>query len=532
MAAVVATSYETFGPPEIQPEEVELIRPLGSGAFGTVWLGRCRAIEVAVKVPNVNRKITQRQLEAFQAEVKIMSKIFHPHVALFMGASTTSPDKIRIVSERLEGDVEHLIQDKTKELPLFSRMKMVRDAATGMAWLHGGSPVCLHRDFKTSNLLYDANYNVKVCDFGLSQLFEKGQKLLDEKRPKGTPLYMAPEVWLGKEFNEKADVYSFGIVLWELLMREAAFAHHSSIDEFKKAITQDGERPPIPADCISSLRELMTRCWDKDPNLRPYFPEICDKLNEVCIEAAIRDRNGAALWKKYFAKKEWVPWEEFVAALYGALHLSAVADLGPNHSPVTDELLNLRCLRALLAERRDNKDVVGILRFGELLGWFGPLQAPATLGNTLMDQMRIIMSHPFVPRQPNAPLSPDCWFFGYIGPDAAQRILSVQSAGTFLVRFSSNAQNPTWYTISKVSSDKKVRSIRIEHEPGGEWIVRDDKQQPHRYATLPALIHNATFLHLAKAAPGSPYQYLFASAPNAIGGYERDKAAAEEDEMK
>jgi hypothetical protein len=83
-----------------------------------------------------------------------------------------------------------------------------------------------------------------------------------------------------------------------------------------------------------------------------------------------------------------------------------------------------------------------------------------------------------------------------------------------------------------------------------EWIVRDDKQQPHRYATLPALIHNATFLHLAKAAPGSPYQYLFASAPNAIGGYERDKvttfgvclpriayapylqAAAEEDEMK
>jgi hypothetical protein len=52
-----------------------------------------------------------------------------------------------------------------------------------------------------------------------------------------------------------------------LLMREAAFAHHSSIDEFKKAITQDGERPPIPADCITSLRELMTRCWDKDPNL-------------------------------------------------------------------------------------------------------------------------------------------------------------------------------------------------------------------------------------------------------------------------
>ena len=60
---------------------------------------------------------------------------------------------------------------------------------------------------------YDKNGTVKVCDFGLSQLFEKGQKIMDEKRPKGTPLYMAPEVWLGREFNEKADVYRYGDAL-------------------------------------------------------------------------------------------------------------------------------------------------------------------------------------------------------------------------------------------------------------------------------------------------------------------------------
>lgn len=97
---------------------------------------------------------------------------------------------------------------------------------------------------------------------------------MDEKRPKGTPLYMAPEVWLGREFNEKADVYrcalfvgvvccyclllmfiyicSFGIVLWELLSREPAFAHHSSLEEFKVAITVNNERPTIPADCLPS----------------------------------------------------------------------------------------------------------------------------------------------------------------------------------------------------------------------------------------------------------------------------------------
>lgn len=71
-----------------------------------------------------------------------------------MGACTSGPEKIRIVSELLVGDVEHLIQDKTKDLSLYFRMKMAKDAAMGMAWLHGGTPVCLHRDFKTSNLLY------------------------------------------------------------------------------------------------------------------------------------------------------------------------------------------------------------------------------------------------------------------------------------------------------------------------------------------------------------------------------------------
>lgn len=60
---------------------------------------------------------------------------------------------------------------------------------------------------------YDKNGTVKVCDFGLSQLFEKGQKIMDEKRPKGTPLYMAPEVWLGREFNEKADIYRCGYLI-------------------------------------------------------------------------------------------------------------------------------------------------------------------------------------------------------------------------------------------------------------------------------------------------------------------------------
>ena len=84
-----------------------------------------------------------------------------------------------------------------------------------MRRLHGSNPQCIHRDLKTSNLLVDENNRIKLCDFGLSQIKQRGEKLLDPKDgAKGTPLWMAPEVLAGKEFSEKADVYRCGLSLY------------------------------------------------------------------------------------------------------------------------------------------------------------------------------------------------------------------------------------------------------------------------------------------------------------------------------
>ena len=99
---------------------------------------------------------------------------------------------------------------------------MARDAAKGMAWLHGSNPVFIHRDLKTSNLLVGEDWNIKICDFGLSQIKKRGEHYLRDgmEGAKGTPLWMSPEVMSGEHFNEKADIYSFGIVLWEILTRK------------------------------------------------------------------------------------------------------------------------------------------------------------------------------------------------------------------------------------------------------------------------------------------------------------------------
>jgi serine/threonine protein kinase len=89
-----------------------------------------------------------------------------------------------IVTELLEGDLESILRNPNYPISLFDRMKMARDAAQGIAWLHGSNPVIIHRDLKSSNLLFDKNKRIKVCDFGFSQLFQRGKKMVDKKARK------------------------------------------------------------------------------------------------------------------------------------------------------------------------------------------------------------------------------------------------------------------------------------------------------------------------------------------------------------
>lgn len=115
--------------------------------------------------------------------------------------------------------------------------------------------------------------------------------------------FTSPEVMLGERFNEKADTYSFGIVLWELLTTESPFPNHTEVKPFMRAVALEGERPIIPTECPNSLASLMKDCWKKEMSERPSFIEICDRLDTVMIDSAISDFNGNAFWKKYFTSK-------------------------------------------------------------------------------------------------------------------------------------------------------------------------------------------------------------------------------------
>jgi len=263
-----------------------------------------------------------------------MSKLYHPNVCLFMGASVI-PGKVKIVTELMQGDVEKLLKQQT-DLSLSARLKMAKDAAQGMAWLHGNTPPVIHRDLKTANLLYDENMRIKVCDFGLSETKPEGKEKYD-RQPKGTPLYMAPEVMKGESITVKVDVYSFGIIMWEVLTGQEAFSNFDNFDDFYKAVVIKHHRPPIPDDVTPELRLLLEDCWAPEPTKRPDFTEIVERLetiraaaalreDELAVERMLDDELAANMWKTHFLGQTSVEWARFAEQLYKVIGLELPND--------------------------------------------------------------------------------------------------------------------------------------------------------------------------------------------------------------
>eukprot|EP01117_Protostelium_nocturnum_P003488 TRINITY_DN1454_c0_g1_i1.p1 TRINITY_DN1454_c0_g1~~TRINITY_DN1454_c0_g1_i1.p1 ORF type:complete len:539 (+),score=132.21 TRINITY_DN1454_c0_g1_i1:174-1790(+) len=482
-----------LGPPEVDPEEIEIEEEIGVGSFGKVFRGRCRQKPVAVKLLH-KQNFDKRTLLAFRREVKIMSKIFHPNICLFMGACLV-PGKCMMITELLpKGDLETMLHDPKITIGIVTRMKMARDAALGMNWLHCSNPVFIHRDLKSSNLLVDNNMNVKVCDFGLSQLIPRDQKVKDRQNAKGTPLWMAPEVMMFQEFNEKCDVYSFGIVLWELLTRQEPFSQYHSFDKFKEAVCTKKERPPIPPETVPSLRDLINLCWAPDQNTRPSFKDIINALDFIIVDCAIRDERGNSFWKANFLKREDIAWLEFLDKFI------PYVGLADDHQRDN----NIRALRALLVESKkdDGIEIVSIEQFGKVLDWFAigntAEERDPRQTETIFDRVRELLSK--------------SWFHGEISTqEANQKLNALPVAGAYLVRFSST--HPGSYTISSMPNQGgPVKHQRVSYVPGQGFVLNGVTRQ-----SLEEVIGDSDTLMIP--CPGSKYQSLFADQSVDLMGY-------------
>jgi serine/threonine protein kinase len=150
-------------------------------------------------------------------------------------------------------------------------------AARGMAYLHSGKPPVLHRDLKSANLLLDESYTTKVCDFGLSRLKAQERSMTGNC---GTVQWMAPEVLANMSYNEKADIFSYGIILWELLSRECPYDGMTPIQCALAVLNRD-KRPEIPKWCPPGFHALIKACVKKDPEQRPSFEQILEAIDAM-----------------------------------------------------------------------------------------------------------------------------------------------------------------------------------------------------------------------------------------------------------
>eukprot|EP01095_Lingulamoeba_sp_RSL-Kostka_P012223 TRINITY_DN479_c0_g1_i2.p1 TRINITY_DN479_c0_g1~~TRINITY_DN479_c0_g1_i2.p1 ORF type:complete len:455 (-),score=155.91 TRINITY_DN479_c0_g1_i2:272-1636(-) len=424
---------------------------------------------------------TEEERQAIREEVSIMSKIYHPNIVLFMGACTLEGNDLMIVTEKMPTDLETLILTENNKFTLFQRLNFAKDAALGMNWLHSSNPIFIHRDLKLSNLLVDNNYKVCVCDFGLAQMKPKEVNNL-EYDPHGSPLYMAPEVFVG-DYNEKCDIYSFGIVLWEIYTCEQAFEQVSdNLPAFIHAVCDENFRPEIPDDCPESLTELMEDCWQKYPQDRPTFTQIIKRLDDIMTEVAIGDPTGIEIWKSLFSGKGSVNFDDFKEVLCDMLGI-------PTPSPSD---IQFKCLESVLAEESKdvmcNDMVVNIEKFGSVCAWFGPL-SESNDPRSLLRRMENILKQK--------------WFHGDITTVEAEDRLTSQNKGTFLIRFSTSS--PGCFTISHINKQKQLTHQRVTHVPSKGFYFWDNC-----YPDLKTLIRDQRKKqYFVQPAGGSKYLKLF-----------------------
>ncbi|CAL5192451.1 unnamed protein product [Lathyrus oleraceus] len=257
---------------------------IGEGAHGKVYQGRYVDRIVAIKVLQRGSTSEERaSLEnRFAREVNMMSRVHHDNLVKFIGAC--KDPLMVIVTELLPGMSlrKYLTSIRPKPLDLHVAINFALDIARAMDWLHANG--IIHRDLKPDNLLLTANQkSVKLADFGLAREESVTEMMTAET---GTYRWMAPELYSTvtlrqgekKHYNNKVDVYSFGIVLWELLTNRMPFEGMSNLQAAYAAAFKQ-ERPKIPDDVSPDLAFVIQSCWVEDPNMRPSFSQIIRMLN-------------------------------------------------------------------------------------------------------------------------------------------------------------------------------------------------------------------------------------------------------------
>lgn len=267
----------------IDRDDITLHQAIGRGAAGVVFKGVLRGSEVAVK--RLMADATSADIvDEFELESAIMAGLRHPNIVLFMGSCFVPETKeMLLVMEFMEkGSLNDVLNNNKISLPFELVLHIALHAAKGMCFLHQSSPPIIHRDLKSHNILLDDKWNARISDFGITRIKNLNNKKNTKQHIKsmGTIYWTAPEVFEGHEHTEKSDCYSFGIVMWELVYRRIPYAGREPM-AVALEVARSQLRPSIDNNIDATYKELMMECWAHNPDDRPDFDRIMQRLRAM-----------------------------------------------------------------------------------------------------------------------------------------------------------------------------------------------------------------------------------------------------------
>jgi tRNA A-37 threonylcarbamoyl transferase component Bud32 len=264
-------------------DAIKLVKKIGEGAFGEVYMadfiGPSSEVQVAVKT--MREEVSREARIKFMKEARLMRKLQHPNIVKILGVAVHE-HPIMIVIELCVGGslLNHLRKNKNK-LTSECKLRFCLEAASGLAYLEKQN--FIHRDIAARNCLLSDKNELKISDFGMS---DDRKQFTDDKLSKVPVKWLAPETMQTKVYNNKTDVWSFGVLVYEIYADGSEpYPGLTNIQTRAKIIVQN-YRMDMPKDTPPGVSKLISKCWSTDPNARPTFEKIQETLKQLVDKKA------------------------------------------------------------------------------------------------------------------------------------------------------------------------------------------------------------------------------------------------------
>ena len=278
--------------------EKSLTKCIGSGGFGSVYLGTFKGKQVAVKKlpPFVDLRSGnsegQSAYDALIREISLASRFASDRLVKVYGACTDDRNKCCLIMELMRGgNLYQRIHDKRRRrMTYIEILQVAHDIAEGLAYLH---PIVIHRDLKPQNILLDEDGRAKIADFGISKVKDPQKSYLTKMTAEnGTPMYMSPEQMNGSKVDEKVDTYALGCIMNEMWTRRQPWKESNHFFQIILKVAVNGDRPWMDPETPSGLARLIKKCWHQDPHQRPSCADVLRRLDILIREELER-------WDRY-----------------------------------------------------------------------------------------------------------------------------------------------------------------------------------------------------------------------------------------